>query len=250
MFWLGLRWQDDPTCACRPDSAASGLAARPGARRDGDWLLAVALLMLVAPPSTTRPFAARVAGEACRIARTAVRLPTARRAGAGRSPGRVDGGVRSIATAWSNGRAPTAAAGRRWTCSSRSTAWAERRHRDDLVRQRAVRARSTSAWPRSTVCRSKTAGRRSARTCGCRRADGAQYLVWHWYMLGDRSVTSAFAVKALEAMAWLTREAATRAHRHACDTARTIQAHERLQVVRHAHPAVRRSGFAAEACGE
>ena len=36
---------------------------------------------------------------------------------------------------------------------------------------------------------------------------GSQRLVWHWYVYGDRSLTSGFAIKALEATSWLTRDA-------------------------------------------
>jgi exosortase A len=75
------------------------------------------------------------------------------------------------------------------------------------------------------------------------------HLVWHWYMFGDQSVTSPYVVKALEAMAWLTREAATE-RSVTLATPLDERARERLQAFVAAHTDCVAAGFAAEACGE
>jgi EpsI family protein len=75
------------------------------------------------------------------------------------------------------------------------------------------------------------------------------YLVWHWYMIGDRAVTNPFQVKFLEALAWITRNATTE-RSVTLATPMDDQAHERLQSFVDAHPACVASGFAAKACGE
>jgi EpsI family protein len=74
------------------------------------------------------------------------------------------------------------------------------------------------------------------------------YLVWHWYMFEDRSVTNPYVVKALEAMAWLTREAAIE-RSVTLATPLGQRARERLQAFVAAHPECVASGFDAEACG-
>lgn len=78
---------------------------------------------------------------------------------------------------------------------------------------------------------------------------GSQRLVWHWYVYGDRPLTSGFAIKALEATSWLTRDAnleliVTLA------TAYDATAHDRLQSFLAAHSHCITSGFAVEACAE
>jgi exosortase A len=75
------------------------------------------------------------------------------------------------------------------------------------------------------------------------------YLVWHWYMFGDRSVTNPYVVKSLEAMAWLTREAATE-RSVTLATPLDERARERLQAFVTAHPECVASGFSTGACGE
>jgi exosortase A len=76
---------------------------------------------------------------------------------------------------------------------------------------------------------------------------GAGRLVWHWYMVGDRRATNGFAVKALEAVAWVTRSAqdervitlATRSDESAATRLRSFVA---------SNPGCVSSGFAAAAC--
>lgn len=76
--------------------------------------------------------------------------------------------------------------------------------------------------------------------------DGAR-LVWHWYLVGDRAVTNEFAVKALEAAAFVTRGA---------DSERVVTlatplddgARERLESFVAAHAECVAAGFAAQAC--
>lgn len=79
-------------------------------------------------------------------------------------------------------------------------------------------------------------------------ARDGNYLVWHWYFLGDRAVMNPFVVKALEALAWVTRDATTE-RSVMLSTPLDDQARERLQAFVDAHPDCVASGFAAEACG-
>jgi EpsI family protein len=75
------------------------------------------------------------------------------------------------------------------------------------------------------------------------------HLVWHWYMLGDSAVTNEFAVKALEAVAWITRDAAAE-RIVTLATPLDDQARDRLESFVAAHAACVASGFSTGACGE
>lgn len=74
------------------------------------------------------------------------------------------------------------------------------------------------------------------------------YLVWHWFVVGERRTTSPFKVKALEAAAWVTRTAATE---RIVTVATPVdpEARERLESFVLAFPQCITSGFAAGACG-
>jgi exosortase A len=77
--------------------------------------------------------------------------------------------------------------------------------------------------------------------------DNGGYLVWHWYMFGDRPVTNPFAVKALEALAWGARNAVNE-RIVTLATPLDEQAIVRLQAFLAAHLECVERGFSAEAC--
>lgn len=77
---------------------------------------------------------------------------------------------------------------------------------------------------------------------------GRGRLVWHWFVVGDRTSTNPYAVKALEALAWITHEAShervvTLATRAGVNAAATLEAFAA------AHARCVATSFAAEACG-
>jgi exosortase A len=78
---------------------------------------------------------------------------------------------------------------------------------------------------------------------------GRHRLVWHWFRVGDRTATSALAVKALEAFALMTRSADS----ERIITLATIAdegAVARLESFVAAHAACIGAGFAPSACGQ
>jgi exosortase A len=77
---------------------------------------------------------------------------------------------------------------------------------------------------------------------------GGGRLVWHWYVVGARTTTSPYAVKALEAAAWITRKAR---HERVITLATQFDedASARLEQFARAHAACVGSSFAVKACG-
>jgi EpsI family protein len=73
------------------------------------------------------------------------------------------------------------------------------------------------------------------------------WLVWHWYLVGDRPVRNDYAVKALEAMAWLTR-GATLERVIMLATPNDAGAPSRMQAFADAHATCLLAGLAAETC--
>jgi len=80
------------------------------------------------------------------------------------------------------------------------------------------------------------------------RDAGTQRLVWHWYLVGERATTSQFAVKALEAMAFLTGNADSE-RMISLSTTLDPQAQDRLRAFLLDHADCVAAGFAPEACG-
>jgi EpsI family protein len=72
-------------------------------------------------------------------------------------------------------------------------------------------------------------------------------LVWQWFMVGERPVVSPFATKALEAVAFVTRNAATE-RIVTLATPDGPEARARLQAFAEAHGECIEAGFAGEAC--
>lgn len=79
-------------------------------------------------------------------------------------------------------------------------------------------------------------------------SDGTR-LVWTWFVVGDRALTSDFAVKALEAAAFITRNAYSE-RVITISTPFDDGAQDRLQAFVTAHADCVAAGFAGEACGE
>ena len=74
-------------------------------------------------------------------------------------------------------------------------------------------------------------------------------LVWRWFVVGDQTLVSPYAVKFFEALALLTREAATE-RVVVLSTPAGLGARERLESFAVAHARCVGLGFAAEACGK
>ena len=77
---------------------------------------------------------------------------------------------------------------------------------------------------------------------------GAQRVVWYWFLVGDRPATNPFAVKALEAVAFVVGGADSE-RIVTLSTTDVDGATARLEAFVSAHAACVNSGFAAEACG-
>jgi len=77
---------------------------------------------------------------------------------------------------------------------------------------------------------------------------GRDYLVWQWFVVGAQPVTSSFAVKALEAAAWVTRGASTE-RIVTLATPFDPLAHERLESFARTYRECVAIGFAADSCG-
>jgi EpsI family protein len=73
------------------------------------------------------------------------------------------------------------------------------------------------------------------------------WLVWHWYLVGDRPARNDYAVKLLEAMAWLTR-GATLERVITLATPDDAGAQLRMQAFADAHGSCLLAGLAGEAC--
>jgi EpsI family protein len=73
------------------------------------------------------------------------------------------------------------------------------------------------------------------------------WLVWHWYLVGDRPARNDYAVKTLEAMAWLTR-GATLERVITLATPNDAGAQSRMQAFADAHATCLLAGLATEAC--
>jgi EpsI family protein len=80
------------------------------------------------------------------------------------------------------------------------------------------------------------------------RVDGADRVVWHWYLVGDRPVANPFVAKALEAAAFVTRGADSE-RIVTLSTTQDAAARERLQAFVLAHGDCVAAGFAVEGCG-
>lgn len=81
------------------------------------------------------------------------------------------------------------------------------------------------------------------------RSIGNEQLVWKWFVVGDRSLLSPYAVKAWEAAALVTRGAATE-RVITIGTVADSGARERLESFVLAHADCVGAGFSARACGE
>jgi len=77
--------------------------------------------------------------------------------------------------------------------------------------------------------------------------DGQSRVVWYWFVVGDRPVTREFAAKALEAIAFVTRNADSE-RIVTLSTASGAGSRERLTAFLEAHGACAAQGFAPEAC--
>jgi len=80
------------------------------------------------------------------------------------------------------------------------------------------------------------------------REAGSERLVWYWFMVGDSVLTDPYAVKAHEALAFLTGGAVTE-RIVTLSTGATLDARGRLERFLSAHSACAGSGFSFEACG-
>jgi exosortase A len=76
----------------------------------------------------------------------------------------------------------------------------------------------------------------------------SELLVWHWYLVGDRSARIPFAVKGLEALAWLTR-GATLERVITLATPNDERARQRLQAFAEANHECLAGGLDPGACG-
>lgn len=77
--------------------------------------------------------------------------------------------------------------------------------------------------------------------------NGESRVVWYWFVVGDRQVTGAFSAKALEAIAFVTRNADSE-RIVTLSTASGAGSRERLQAFVEAHGVCVAQGFAPEAC--
>ena len=245
MFWIGRRWADDvPAVSVAPTSVP--VSSRPQAL---SWAtVALAFVAILAGPLLLD---ASVTRASAKLADTGslIRLPA--------------GGME-----WQG----AAGAGERWRPSYHG-ALVERQavyqHRDGAevdvfvavyglgVTQGAemISYRNTvSPMERSSLVQSE---RRQLATPSGAVVNARQLtvpgpmgtrLVWHWFVVGEHATASEYKVKALEAVAFLTRSA---------DSERIVTlstpldegAAQRLQSFFEAHADCAASGFAAEACG-
>jgi exosortase A len=77
---------------------------------------------------------------------------------------------------------------------------------------------------------------------------GRGRLVWQWFVVGDRTSTNPYAVKALEALAWITHEA-THERVITLATRPGLNARATLEAFATAHARCVAASFATEACG-
>jgi exosortase A len=242
MFWIGRRWHDDPRPSVRPSGAvAGGFASRAALP------VLVGLGLVVATPAYLY---ATVARAETRLAQewSHVELPVARgdwsgphalreawqplfhgarveRLGSYTDPsgGRVDAyvGVYGIG---GRGSAEMISFGNRIAASEHVS----------LVQQH-LRSVAVPAMGGFAVVQQDVKG------------PFGPHRVWHWYSVGDRVVHDRYRVKALEALAFLTRGAVTE-RIVTLATFHDAGADARLESFLAAHADCVTSGFVAEAC--
>jgi len=76
---------------------------------------------------------------------------------------------------------------------------------------------------------------------------GFDWLVWHWYLVGDRPASNDYEVKALEAMAWLTQTAKLE-RVVTLATSNDDNAQQRLQAFADAHAECLLAGLSPDSC--
>jgi exosortase A len=245
MFWIGRRWADEPPAAAAAPASPSAPARWPPM---GWAVVALAFVAILAGPLLLDSSVARASARLADASRL-IRLPAATAAWQGPADGEG-----------------------RWRPS----------YHDALTEQQAVYRREdgaavdvfvavyglgvtqgaemisyqntvspmelgslVEAYQRRLVAPSGVTV--NARELTMRDSTGT-HLVWHWFVVGEHATANEYKVKALEAVAFLTRGA---------DSERIVTlstpldegARERLQSFFDAHAECAASGFAAEACG-
>lgn len=244
MFWLGRRWQDDAP-ARRTENAQWLVSHRPAPAK---WAtVALALAILVGAPWYYTAAAARMQASLA-DASTAVMFPTGGAKWLGPIAGHV--GWRPL---YRDGLVERQGTYRRGDSAPVDVFVAV--YAPGLIVGTEMISYENLLYAEEHVSLAKVDHRRIELAGGgvlnVREVivpdSGSQRLVWHWYVYGDRSLTSGFAIKALEAMSWLTRDANLE-RIVTLATAYDDTAHDRLRSFLDAHSRCIASGFAVDAC--
>lgn len=246
MFWVGRRWRDAPrqvvVGANAPTRRWAGMPATSWAA------IAAAYLLALCPPSVLAAQLSRMEaglGDPAQL----IALPSgaggwsASRSGAGTWRPFYRGAlVEATAEFGYNGEPPVevsiAVYGLGATLGSEMIAYGNVISQSDYETLRNERRRLVSL-----------PGRGALAVWELRVDDPSGHrLVWYWYLVGQQPVTSRFAVKALEAIAFATGRAESE-RIVALATYLDPGAEERLGAFVAAHAACVMKGFATEACG-
>jgi EpsI family protein len=246
MFWLGRRWQDDPPSQ-PTENTTEPSSHRPAPAK---WVAVVlALSIMIGTPWYYTVAAERMQANLVDVS-TAVLLPT----GAAKWLGPIAGQV-GWRPAYRGGLVERQGTYRRGDLPPVDVFVAV--YAPGAISGTEMISYENVLYAEEHVSLAKVERRRielpEGGVLGVREVivpdAGADRLVWHWYVYGDRPLTSGFEIKLLEATSWLTRDA--RLERIVTlATAYDDAAQDRLRSFLDAHARCVASGFAFEACAE
>lgn len=243
MFWIGRRWQDPAAPA--PGPALRGFGAQSAAWPRW-WPAAAAGALVLAGP----PIAADSVADGRELRQSGARLVALPHAAAGWAgphgagpwrPHYQGGLVERQAQYKDASGAPVDVFVAVYGLGT--TAGAEMISYGNVVSRNEYGSLAESAQRRLALADGRTLDVREVAV----REFGAERLVWHWYVIGERQTPNPYAVKALEALAFVTR--ATSYERVVTvSTPLDEGARARLEAFLDAHGACVARGFDAEAC--
>jgi EpsI family protein len=248
MFWLGRRWHDvapgEPRWAGDRDVVATGF--RLPASRVVAPLAAIALIAL-APPYQTAVAASLVTTEGA--AANAIRLPPAKPGWTGPVPAgdawrpAYEPGLHQIRARYSSASGAVDVFGAVYGLGGSAGA-------EMIAYGNVLYEGERESVPRVEHRRVDLPQGDRLEVREVLVPEGEfTWLVWHWYMVGDRSATNPFVVKGLEALAWLTR-GATLERVITLATPNDAQSQQRMQAFADSYAACLSGGFVPEACAQ